>query len=58
LIDPKEKGKQDGAFKTKDGSRDPVADKPVEKFGAAIILMDAPSTINWATPASTVLYAG
>lgn len=58
LIDPKEKGKHDGAFKTKDGSRDTDADKPVEKFGAPIILMDAPSTINWATPASTVLYAG
>jgi type VI secretion system secreted protein VgrG len=57
LIDPKEKGKHDGAFKAKDGSRDPDADKPVEKFGAPIILMDAPSTINWATPASTVLYA-
>jgi type VI secretion system secreted protein VgrG len=58
LIDPKEKGKHDGAFKAKDSSRDPDADKPVEKFGAPIILMDAPSTINWATPASTVLYAG
>ncbi|MDQ2989925.1 MAG: type VI secretion system tip protein VgrG, partial [Pseudomonadota bacterium] len=58
LIDPKEKGKHDGAFKSKDGSRDTDSDKPVEKFGAPIILMDAPSTINWATPASTVLYAG
>ncbi|HEU4375667.1 MAG TPA: type VI secretion system tip protein TssI/VgrG, partial [Telluria sp.] len=58
LIDPKEKGKHNGAFKTKDGGRDPDSDKPVEKFGAPIILMDAPSTINWATPASTVLYAG
>lgn len=58
LIDPKKEGKHDGAFKAKDGSRDPDAEKPVEKFGAPIIVMDAPSTINWATPASTVLYAG
>lgn len=58
LIDPKEKGKHDGAFKTQDGGRDLDSDKPVEKFGAPIIVMEAPSTINWATAASTVLYAG
>lgn len=58
LIDPKAQGKVAGAFKAKDGSRDPDSDKPVEKFGAPIVLMDAPSTINWATPASTVMYAG
>jgi type VI secretion system secreted protein VgrG len=30
----------------------------VEKFGAPVVLMDSASTINWATPASTVIYAG
>jgi type VI secretion system secreted protein VgrG len=30
----------------------------VEKFGAPVILMDSASNINWATPASTVIYAG
>jgi type VI secretion system secreted protein VgrG len=30
----------------------------VEKFGAALVLLDAAAAINWATPASTVLYAG
>lgn len=58
LIGPKEKGKYDGAFKAKEGSRDADTDKPVEKFGAPIIVFDSPSTINWATAASTVLYAG
>ena len=58
LIDPKEKGKHEGAFKAKAGSGDPDSEKPVEKFGAPVIVMDSASTINWATPASTVLYAG
>ncbi|MES2756706.1 MAG: type VI secretion system Vgr family protein [Pseudomonadota bacterium] len=58
LLDPQAKGKYDGAFKSKAGSRDPDPDQPVEKFGAPLILMDSASTINWATPASTVLYAG
>jgi type VI secretion system secreted protein VgrG len=51
-------GKYDGAFKPKEGSKEADASKPVEKFGAPIVLMDSPSTINWATSASTVLYAG
>ncbi|MET0856081.1 MAG: type VI secretion system Vgr family protein [Telluria sp.] len=58
LLDPQEKGKHDGAFKAKPGSRDLDSSKPVEKFGAPLVLMDSASTINWATPASTVLYAG
>jgi type VI secretion system secreted protein VgrG len=58
LIDPKEKGKFDGAFQAKDGSKDLDSDKPVEKFGAPVVVMDSPSTINWATAASTVMYAG
>jgi type VI secretion system secreted protein VgrG len=58
LIDPKEQGKHDGVFKPKAGSREPDQQRPVERFGAPLILMDSPSSINWATPASTVLYAG
>jgi type VI secretion system secreted protein VgrG len=30
----------------------------VEKFGSSIVLMDSAASINWATPASTVIYAG
>jgi type VI secretion system secreted protein VgrG len=58
LIDPKEKGKYEGAFKAKEGSKELDSEKLVERFGAPAIVMDSPSTINWATPASTVLYAG
>jgi type VI secretion system secreted protein VgrG len=58
LLDPQEKGKYDGAFKAKAGSREPDSDAPVDKFGAPLILMDSASSINWATSASTVLYAG
>jgi type VI secretion system secreted protein VgrG len=58
LIDPQEKGKFDGAFKAKNGSKELDSGKPVEKFGAPVVVMDSPSTINWATAASTVLYAG
>jgi type VI secretion system secreted protein VgrG len=58
LIDPKEKGSHDGVFKPQPGSREPDGQQPVERFGAPLILMASPSTINWATPASTVLYAG
>ena len=63
-VDPKEKGKYAGAvngqtaLKAKSGSREPDASEPVEKFGAAIVLMDSAASINWATPASTVIYAG
>jgi len=63
-IDPKEKGKHAGvvngqtALKAKSGSRELDAEQPVEKFGAAIVLMDSAASINWATPASTVIYAG
>lgn len=32
--------------------------QPVEKFANPIVLMAAPANINWATPASTVIYAG
>jgi type VI secretion system secreted protein VgrG len=63
-LDPKAKGKHAGAaggqtaLKAKSGSRELDAEQPVEKFGSPIVLMDAAASINWATPASTVLYAG
>jgi type VI secretion system secreted protein VgrG len=63
-VDPKEKGKYAGAvngqtaLKAKSGSREPDSGQPVEKFGTAIVLMDSAASINWATPASTVIYAG
>jgi len=63
-IDPQAKGKYEGpvngqaAFKAKPGSREPDSSQPVEKFAAPIVLMDSAASINWATPASTVLYAG
>ncbi|MFS2003009.1 type VI secretion system Vgr family protein [Duganella sp. CT11-25] len=63
-LDPKEKGKHDGAVngqeasKAQSGARDLDAGQPVEKFADALVLMDAPAGINWATPASTVLFAG
>ena len=64
LIDPKAKGKYEGAvngqeaLKAKDGSRELDADQPVERFAAPVVLMESPSSINWATPASTVIFAG
>ncbi|WP_137172679.1 type VI secretion system Vgr family protein [Massilia sp. HP4] len=63
-IDPKAKGKYDGAvggqtaLKAKAGSRELDGGQPVEKFGSAIVLMDSAASVNWATPASTVVYAG
>ncbi|WP_273162190.1 DUF2345 domain-containing protein, partial [Massilia timonae] len=64
LIDPQARGKYDGAvggqtaLKAKAGSRELDGGQPVEKFGAAVVLMDSAASINWATPASTVIYAG
>jgi type VI secretion system secreted protein VgrG len=63
-IDPQAKGKYAGpvngqaAFKAKPGSRELDTSQPVEKFGSPIVLMDSAASINWATPASTVLFAG
>jgi type VI secretion system secreted protein VgrG len=63
-LDPKAKGKHAGAvggqtaLKAKSGSRELDAEQPVEKFATPIVLMDSAASINWATPASTVLYAG
>jgi type VI secretion system secreted protein VgrG len=63
-IDPADKGKFAGpvngqdAAKPMPGSRDLDTSSPVEKFGAPVVLMDSQAGINWATPASTVLFAG
>ncbi|CAN7575058.1 type VI secretion system Vgr family protein [Duganella sp. LjRoot269] len=63
-IDPTDKGKHDGAVngqqasKAPGGARELDAAQPVEKFADPLVLMDAPASINWATPASTVLFAG
>jgi type VI secretion system secreted protein VgrG len=63
-IDPQQHGKYSGTvngqavLKPTAGTRTPDAGQPVEKFGAAIVLMESAAGINWATPASTVLYAG
>ncbi|KQQ86851.1 type VI secretion system Vgr family protein [Massilia sp. Leaf139] len=63
-IDPKKKGKHAGAvngqpaLKAKVCSRGLDGEQPVERFGSAAVLMDSAASINWATPASTVIYAG
>ncbi|MET3133012.1 type VI secretion system secreted protein VgrG [Oxalobacteraceae bacterium GrIS 1.11] len=63
LIDPKQKGKYAAAVngqaaqQAQAGGKELDANKPVEKFAAPIVLMEAPGSINWATPASTVLFS-
>lgn len=64
LIDPEADGKFPGAvsgqdaLKARHAERALDAAKPVERFGAAVVLMESAASINWATPASTLLYAG
>lgn len=64
LVDPDDQGKFTGAVngqaasKAKSGSRELDASAPVEQFAQPVVLMDAQASINWATPASTVLFAG
>jgi type VI secretion system secreted protein VgrG len=63
-IDPEQDGKHAGAvgghsaLKAAPGSRELDTAKPVEKFAKPVMLMDGASAINWATPASTVVFAG
>ncbi|NUU01344.1 type VI secretion system Vgr family protein [Herbaspirillum robiniae] len=63
-IDPADQGKHPAsvngqdALKTDGSSRQTDASQPVEKFAKAAVLMESPSSINWASTASTVLYAG
>ncbi|MEG1117511.1 MAG: DUF2345 domain-containing protein, partial [Janthinobacterium sp.] len=62
-IDPQQDGKYQAgvggqeALKAGSGERKLAADQPVEKFGQPLVLMEAPASINWATPGSTVLFA-
>jgi type VI secretion system secreted protein VgrG len=63
-IDPEQDGKHaaavggHSALKAAAGSRELDAAKPVEKFAKPVMLLDGASAINWATPASTVVFAG
>jgi type VI secretion system secreted protein VgrG len=63
-LGPQAKGKYAGAvngqsaLKAKTGSRELEAGSPVEKCGSSLVLMDSAASINWATPASTLIYAG
>ncbi|RAM65866.1 type VI secretion system Vgr family protein [Herbaspirillum rubrisubalbicans] len=63
-IDPADQGKHPASvngqdsFKTKGESRQADAAQPVEKFAKAAVLMESPTNINWASAASTLLYAG
>ena len=64
VIDPQDQGKHPAsvngqdAFKSPAGSRESDSAQPVEKFSKAAVLMESPSNVNWASAASTVLYAG
>ena len=61
-IDPKRDGKHGGnvngqpAKKANPGSR--TLQDPVEKFARPMIVLDTPSTLSWATPASALAFAG
>jgi type VI secretion system secreted protein VgrG len=63
-LDPKQDGKYaspvngHAAQRAQDGARDLDAAKPVERFGSAITALDSVDSINFATPASTLLFAG
>ncbi len=63
-IDPQSKGKFSAplngqeALKARNGDRPLDSAQPVERFGKPLVLMEAAASINWATPASTLLYAG
>jgi type VI secretion system secreted protein VgrG len=63
-LDQQQKGKYTApvnghtAQKTVPGTRDLDAAQPVEKFESAIVHLEGPASINLASPASTVLFAG
>ena len=62
-LDPKQDGKYANAVnghtaqRTQDGARDLDSAKPVERFASAITVIDSVDSINFATPASTLLFA-
>ncbi|PKO38683.1 MAG: type VI secretion system tip protein VgrG, partial [Betaproteobacteria bacterium HGW-Betaproteobacteria-4] len=61
-VDPKKDGKFESAVggqtakKAQPGSRDPG--EPTERFAKPVLVMEAPSDIGLASPASTLLFAG
>ncbi|MEO7496726.1 MAG: type VI secretion system Vgr family protein [Massilia sp.] len=63
LLDPQKVGKAEAtvngqkALKPQSSSRELDPQCPVEQFGAPLVVLDAPSAISWATPASTVVSA-
>lgn len=63
-IDPQAQGKHAGAVngqqahKATAGSRTLDTAQPVEQFAQPVVLMASAAGVNWATPASTVLFAG
>jgi type VI secretion system secreted protein VgrG len=63
-LDPNAGGRYSGAVngqqgvKAKSGTRELDPGQPVEKFASSLVLLDSPANINWATPASTVIYGG
>ncbi|MEH6435935.1 type VI secretion system Vgr family protein [Massilia sp. DD77] len=63
-IDPQEQGKFAVAvggqepLKAKSGARELDAAAPVERFALPLVVMDSQAGINWATPASTLTFAG
>ncbi|TCV90684.1 type VI secretion system Vgr family protein [Sulfurirhabdus autotrophica] len=63
-IDPAQKGHYAGsvngqtAQKSVSGTKSLDAAQPVEQFATPVVLLDSPTSINFATPASTVMFAG
>ena len=63
-VDPKAKGKYSGplngqdALKANTGARDLDGGQPVEKFASPVVLMDAATSVNWASPATSLVFAG
>ena len=63
-IDPAQKGQYGGAVngqtaqKSVSGAKDLDAAQPVEQFATPVVLLDSPTSINLASPASTVMFAG
>jgi type VI secretion system secreted protein VgrG len=61
-LDVDQQGQYTGAVngqtakKAKPGER--TLDKPVERFASPLLHMDSASSMHWASPASTLLYAG
>lgn len=63
-VDPKARARYAGAVngqaasKARSGTRELDAGQPVEQFGAAVVLLDSAAGMGWATPASTLVFAG